>query len=131
MNRLTKKKKLKEILGAHNKQIRKDMDFWIKYRPSRWGDLLPQKFIKPILKLLKRKGGKNFFLLLVLIFSLIFVGVIPTFNFIWSHIFRVWLSLLLVPIVYWVFAITSVYIRVLVLFLFDFLRVLIDKLIDR
>ena len=131
MIRLTNKKRLKEILGAHNKQIRKDMDFWIKYRPSRWGDLLPQKFIKPILKLLKRKGGKNFFLLLVLIFSLIFVGVIPTFNFIWSHIFRVWLSLLLVPIVYWVFAITSVYIRVLVLFLFDFLRVLIDKLIDR
>jgi len=107
------------------------MVFWIKYRPSSWGGLLPEKFIKPILKLVKWKGGKKFVVILVLIFSLIFVGFIPTFNFIWSNIFRVWLSLLIVPIVYWAFAITSVYMRVIVLFLLDFSRVVIDKLIDR
>jgi len=47
MNRLTNKKTLKEILAAYDRQIRKDMGFWIKYRPSCWGDLLPEKFITP------------------------------------------------------------------------------------
>ena len=48
MNRLTNKKTLKEILAAYDRQIRKDMGFWIKYRPSRWGDLLPKEFVTPL-----------------------------------------------------------------------------------
>ena len=114
MNRLTNKKKLKEILAAYDRQIRKDMGFWIKYRPSRWGDLLPEKFIRPLLTFIKSKGGKKFVLILVFLLSLIFVGVIPTLNFIWSNIFRIWWILLVIPLAYWTLAIISVYSRVLV-----------------
>jgi len=84
MNRLTNKKTLKEILEAYDRQIRKNMGFWIKYRPSRWGDLLPEKFIRPLLTIIKTKGGKKFVLILAFLLSLIFVGVIPTLSFIWS-----------------------------------------------
>ena len=70
MNRLTNKKTLKEILAAYDRQIRKDMGFWIKYRPSRWGDLLPEKFIRPLLTFIKTKGGKKFVLILTFSFKL-------------------------------------------------------------
>ena len=109
MNRLTNKKTLKEILAAYDRQIRKDMGFWIKYRPSRWGDLLPEKFIRPLLSFIKTKGGKKFALIFTFLLSLISVGVIPTLNFIWSNIFRLWWILLVIPLVYWTLAITSLY----------------------
>ena len=122
MNRLTNKKTLKEILAAYDRQIRQDMGFWIKYRPSRWGNLLPEKFIRPLLTFIKTKGGKKFVLILVFLLSLIFVGVIPTLNFIWSNIFRIWWILLVIPLFYWILAITSVYTRVLALGVFEFVR---------
>ena len=122
MNLLTNKKTLKEILEAYDRQIRKDMGFWIKYRPSRWGDLLPEKFIKPLLTFIKTKGGKKFVLILAFLLSLIFVGVIPTLNFIWSNIFRIWWILLVIPLVYWTLAITSVYARVLAHGFCEFVR---------
>ena len=128
MIRLTNKKTLKEILAAYNRQIRKDMDFWIKYRPSRWGDLLPEKFIRPLLKFIKRKGGKKFVLILAFLLSLIFVGVIPTLNFIWSNIFRIWWILLVIPLAYWTLAIISVYSRVLVQGVFEFSRAVLKEL---
>ena len=128
MNRLTNKKTLKEILVAYDRQIRKDMGFWIKYRPSRWGDLLPEKFIRPLLILIKMKGGKKFVLILAFLLSLIFVGVIPTLSFIWSNIFRIWWILLVIPLVYWTLAITSVYLRVLVQGLFEFSRAVLREL---
>ena len=128
MNRLTNKKTLKEILEAYDRQIRKDMGFWIKYRPSRWGDLLPEKFLRPLLTFIKTKGGKKFVLILAFLLSLIFVGVMPTLNFIWSNIFRVWLILLLIPLVYWTLAITSVYSRVLIQGIFEFSRAILREL---
>ena len=128
MNRLTNKKKPKEILAAYERQIKKDMDFWIKYRPSRWGDLLPEKFIRPLLTFIKTKGGKKFVLILAFLLSLIFVGVIPTLNFVWSNIFRIWWILLLIPLVYWTLAITSVYSRVLVQGVFEFSRAVLREL---
>ena len=128
MNRLTNKKKLKEILAAYNRQIRKDMGFWIKYRPSRWGDLLPKKFIRPLLTFTKTKGDKKFVLILAFLLSLIFVGVIPTLNFIWSNIFRIWWILLVIPLVYWTLAITSVYSRVLVQGGVEFSRAVLREL---
>ena len=128
MIRLTNKKTLKEILAAYDRQIREDMGFWIKYRPSRWGDLLPEKFIRPLLTFIKTKGGKKFVLILVFLFSLIFVGVIPTLNFIWSNIFRIWWILLVIPLIYWILAITSVYSRVLVHGVFEFSRAVLKKL---
>ena len=128
MNRLTNKKTLKEILAAYDKQIRKDMDFWIKYRPSRWGDLLPEKFIRPLLTFIKTKGGKKFVLILAFLLSLIFVGVIPTLNFIWSNIFRIWWILLVIPLAYWTLAIISVYSRVLVQVVFEFSRAVLKEL---
>ena len=128
MNRLTNKKTLKEILAAYDRQIRKDMGFWIKYRPSRWGDLLPEKFIKPILTFIKTKGGKKFVLILAFLLSLIFVGVIPTLNFIWSNIFRIWWILLVIPLAYWTLAIISVYSRVLVQGVFEFSRAILKEL---
>ncbi len=128
MNRLTKKKTLKEILAAYDKQIRKDMSFWIKYRPSRWGGLLPEKFIRPLLTFIKTKGGKKFVLILTFLLSLIFVGVIPTLNFIWSNIFRIWWILLVIPLVYWTLAITSVYSRVLIHGFFELSRAVLREL---
>ena len=127
MNRLTYKKTPKEILAAYDRQIRKDMGFWIKYRPSRWGDLLPEKFIRPLLTFLKTKGGKKFVLILAFLLSLIFVGVIPTLNFVWSNIFRIWWVLLVIPLVYWTIAITSVYSRVLVQGVFEFSRAVLRE----
>jgi len=128
MNRLTNKKKLKEIFAAYDKQIRKDMGFWIKYRPSRWGDLLPEKFVRPLSTLIKTKGGKKFVLIFAFLLSLIFIGVIPTLNFIWSNIFRIWWILLVIPLAYWTLAITSVYLRVLVQGLFEFSRAVLREL---
>ena len=128
MNRLTNKKKLKEILSVYDRQIKKDMCFWIKYRPSRWGDLLPEKFIRPLLTFIKTKGGKKFVLILAFLLSLIFVGVIPTLNFIWSNIFRIWWILLVIPLAYWTLAIISVYSRVLVQGVFEFSRAVLKEL---
>tara|TARA_B100001093_G_C26421483_1_gene840032 strand:- start:230 stop:619 length:390 start_codon:yes stop_codon:yes gene_type:complete len=128
MNRFTNKKTLKEILAAYDRQIRKDMGFWIKYRPSRWGDLLPEKFIRPLLSFIKTKGGKKFALIFTFLLSLISVGVIPTLNFIWSNIFRLWWILLVIPLVYWTLAITSVYSRVIVQGLFEFSRAVLREL---
>ena len=128
MNRLTNKKKLKEILAAYDRYVRKDLGFWIKYRPSRWGDLLPEKFIRPLLTFINTKGGKKFVLILAFLLSLIFVGVIPTLNFIWSNIFRIWWILLFIPLVYWTLAITSVYSRVLVQGVFEFSRAVLREL---
>ena len=128
MNHLTNKKKLQEILAAYDRQIRKDMGFWIKYRPSRWGDLLPEKYIRSLLPFIKTKGGKKFVMILVFLLSLIFVGVIPTLNFIWSNIFRIWWILLIIPLVYWTLAITSVYSRVLVQGIFEFSRAVLREL---
>ena len=128
MKRLTNRKTLKEILAAYDKQIRKDMGFWIKYRPSCWADLLPEKFIRPLLTFIKTKGRKKFVLILAFLLSLIFVGVIPTLNFIWSNIFRIWWILLVIPLLYWTLAITSVYSRVLVKGLFEFSRAVLREL---
>ena len=128
MNRLNNKKTLKEILAAYDRQIRKDMGFWIKYRPSRWGYLLPENFIRPLLTFIKTKGGKRFVLILAFLLSLIFVGVIPTLNFIWSNIFRIWGILLVIPLAYWTLAIISVYSRVLVQGVFEFSRAVLKEL---
>jgi len=128
MNRLTNKKTLKEILAAYDRQIRKDMGFWIKYRPSRWGNLLPEKFIRPLLTFIKTKDGKKFVLILAFLLSLIFVGVIPTLSFIWSNIFRIWWILLIIPLVYWTLAISSVYSRVLIQGIFEFSRAILREL---
>ena len=128
MNRLTNKKTLKEILAAYDRQIRNDMGFWIKYRPSRWADLLPEKFIRPLLTFIKTKGGKKFVLILVFLLSLIFVGIIPTLNFIWSNIFRIWWILLDIPFAFWTLAIISVYSRVLVQGVFEFSRAVLKEL---
>ena len=128
MNRLTNKKTIIEILAAYDRQIRKDMGFWIKYRPSCWGNLLPEKFIRPLLTFIKTKGGKKFVLILAFLLSLIFFGVIPTLNFIWSNIFRIWWILLVIPLAYWTLAIISVYSRVLVQGVFEFLRAVLKEL---
>ena len=128
---MIKKKTAKEILAYYDRQIRNDMGFWIKYRPSRWGDLIPEKSLRPLIKFIKTKVGKKFVVISALIFSLLFVGVIPTLNFIWSNIFRLWLILLIIPLFYWTFAITSVYSRVIVQSFCEFLRVAFYKLLDR
>ena len=125
---MSNKKKVKDFFSAYDRQIRKDMVFWIKYRPSRWGDLLPEKSLKPLINFIKTKGGKKFVLISALIFSLLFVGVIPTLNFIWSNIFRLGLILLVVPLFYWVFAIASVYARIIVQAFYRFIRVIFHKL---
>ena len=111
---MSNKQTVKNILATYDRQIKKEMSLWIKYRPSRWGDLLSNKSLRPLIKLIKTKGGKKFVLISALIFSLFFVGVIPTLNFIWSNIFRLSLILLFIPLFYWAFAITYVYAKVIV-----------------
>ena len=128
---MIKKKTAKEILASYDRQIRKDMAFWIKYRPSRWKNLLSEKSIRPLIKFIKMKDGKKFVLISALIFSLLFVGVFPTLNFIWSNIFRLWLILLVIPLFYWAIAITSVYARVIVQVFYRIIRFVFYKLIDR
>ena len=128
---MSNKKTVKEIFVAYDRQIRKDMSFWIKYRPSQWGDLLPEKSLRPLIKFMKTKGGKKIVLISALIFSLLFVGALPTLKFIWSNIFRLWLILLFIPFFYWAFAITSVYARIIVQAFCRFIRVVFYKLIDR
>tara|TARA_B100000579_G_scaffold249558_1_gene205112 strand:+ start:658 stop:1044 length:387 start_codon:yes stop_codon:yes gene_type:complete len=122
------KKAVKAMLVAYNKQIKKDMGFWIKYRPSRWGDLLPGKFIRPFLNFIGKKGGKKLAIKSALIFSLIFIGVIPTLSFVWSNIFRLWLILIFIPMIYWSLAIFFVYIKVIYSAISELIIVLIDKL---
>ena len=128
---MSNKKTTKMIITAYDRQIRKDLDFWIKYRPSRWVDLLPQNSLRPLIEFIKTRAGKKFVLISALILSLLFVGVFPTLNFIWSNIFRLWLLLLVIPLFYWVFAITSVYTRVIVRAFCQFIRVVLYKLIVR
>ena len=72
------------------------------------------KIYKTLTDFIKTKGGKKFVLILAFLLSLVFVGVIPTLNFIWSNIFRIWWILLVIPLAYWTLAIISVYSRVLV-----------------
>ncbi len=127
---MSNKTKAKEFFATYDRQIRKDMDFWIKYRPSRWGDFLPEKSFKPFIKFIKSKSGKKFFLISALVFSLLFVGVIPTLSFIWSNIFRLSLIILVIPFFYWAFAIASVYSRVIFHAFSKYIRVVFYKLID-
>ncbi len=121
----------KEILSSYDRQIRKDMAFWIRYRPSRWKNLLPEKSIRPLIKFIKTKYGKKFVLLSALIFSFIFIGVFSTLNFILSNIFKLWLIILVIPLFYWAFAITSVYAKVIVQVFYRFIRFVFYKLIDQ
>ena len=127
---MSNNRRVKKILATYERQIRKDMGFWIKYRPSRWGRILPRKPFRLLIKFFKTRGGKTFVFILALIFSLLFVGVIPTVNFIWSNIFRLWLLFLFIPLFYWSFAITSVYARVLGKVFYKFIRVLFSKLTE-
>ena len=123
--------KAKDFLAAYDRQIRKDMDFWIKYRPSRWVEVLPATPLRPLIKFIKTRRGKKFVFISALILSLLFVGVIPTLNFIWSNIFRLWFIVFVIPLSYWVFAITSVYLKAVLQALYRFIKVLFYKLIDR
>tara|TARA_B100000579_G_scaffold394331_1_gene371604 strand:+ start:1324 stop:1647 length:324 start_codon:yes stop_codon:yes gene_type:complete len=107
------------------------MFLWIKYRPSRWGEFLSENSLRPLITFIKKEGGKKFILVSPLIFSLLFAGVIPTLNFIWSNILRLCLIPLVIPTFYWVFAIISVYMRVIIHAFFKFVRVLFDKFIKR
>ncbi|WP_269610672.1 hypothetical protein [Prochlorococcus marinus] len=119
---MTNKKTVTKTLASYDRQIRKGMGFWIKHRPSRWGYFLPERFLRPLLKFMKTKGVKKLILIFAFIFSLIFVGVIPTLSFIWSNIFRLWLILLFIPLIYWTLAITSVYTRVVAHGVYEFIR---------
>jgi len=125
------KKTAKEILATYDRQIKTDMGFWIKYRPSRWENYLSEKSLRPLIKFIKTKDGKKLAIILALIFSLFFVGFIPTLYFIWSNIFRLWLILLVIPMSYWALAITTVYSRVIVQASCKLIRVLFCKLIER
>ena len=127
---MNKKRTVKEILAKYYRQIKKDIGFWIKYRPSRWFFLLPEKSRKPLITFIDRKGGMKFIIKLALLFSLIFIGLIPTLNFIWSNIFRVWLIVFVIPLIYWGLAIAIVYVRVITLAVGEFVRVVLDNLID-
>ena len=51
--------------------------------------------VGPVPSFGKMKGGKKFVLISAIIFSLLFVGVVPTLNFIWTNFFRLWLILLI------------------------------------
>ena len=124
---MTYKKTLKETIATYDRQIKKHMSFWINYRPSRWGYLLPDKFSRPLLKFIKKKGGRTSVCILLLTFSSFFFGFLTTLNFIWSNIFKVWLFLLIIPMVYWILAILTVYVRVITLALIELVLFFLDN----
>ena len=115
MRSMIDKKTAKKILAFYERQLNSDISFWIKHRPSRWSYYLPDKWRMPFLKFIDQKGRKKFVLIVALIFSLIFVGVIQTLNFIWLNFFRAWLMLLLIPIFYWTMAIICIYTKIIAL----------------
>ena len=128
---MIEKKKLKEILEAYYRNIRKDMGFCIKYRPSTWRSLIPQIIEKPIKKFFIKKSRRRLVFYSVLILSLMFTGLVSTINFIFSNIWKLWLIPIIVCVTYWVLAISAVYLKVTALFLSELILVVFEKLIDR
>tara|TARA_Y100001968_G_scaffold295522_1_gene302986 strand:+ start:1483 stop:1860 length:378 start_codon:yes stop_codon:yes gene_type:complete len=119
---MTDNKRAIGIIAAYEKRIKKEMSFWIKHRPSCWWGVLPEKLVRILLRFIKTKGVKNFLIIFSIFLSFIFVGFVPTLSFIWSNIFKLWLTLLLIPIIYWSVAITSVYTVVLAQVVCEFVR---------
>ena len=55
-------------------QIGMDMNFWIKYRPSRWLSFISKKLEKRILQFIDKKKSKRLIFYTTLVFCLIFIG---------------------------------------------------------
>ena len=114
-------------------QISRDMFFWIKYRPSLWLSFLPirKKDKNTIKQFIIKKNSKQFIFYSFVICCLIFVGFLPTVNFIFSNFFKIWLIPIIIPIVYWAIAITAVYSRVIAIKLVEIILVVFKKSINR
>ena len=65
------KKSFKRYLQSIDYQIKRDIDFWLKYRPSRWLSFIPKRHEKTILRFIDKKNSKKFIFYTALIFCLI------------------------------------------------------------
>ncbi len=110
-------------------QIKRDMDFWLKHRPSRWLSFLPKRYKKSILRLIYNDTVKKLVFYTALLFCLIFLGFLPTLKLFFWYLFKIWLIFILIPLTYWVLAIAAVYVRIIVITLIEFILAILDKLI--
>ncbi len=112
-------------------QMKMDMDFWIKYRPSCWLSFIPKRLEKSILQFLDKENAKRLVLYTVFIFCLMFVGFVPTLKFLFWYLFKIWVIFVLIPFGYWGLAIAAIYSRVIVITMVEFIFDILDKLINR
>ena len=112
-------------------QINRDMAFWIKYRPSRWATLLPNRHKKIFILFHSKKKIRLLFIYPILIFFIIFLGFLPTINFVFSNFWRLWLIPILVCLSYWILAVLVIYLKIIILLLRKLMLVIIDKIIYR
>ena len=124
-------KKLEREIQSINYQIKRDIEFWMKYRPSLWLSFSPKRLEELILGFIEKKGNKEFVFYTALLCCLIFVGFVPTLRLLLWYLFRIWLICIVIPLAYWVTAISIVYSRVILIKLVGFILAVFDKLIDR
>ena len=120
-------KKFQRAIQNINYQINKDMDFWIKYRPSRWLSFIPKRLEKSISQFIDKKNAKHLAFYTALISCLIFVGFVPTLKFLFWYLFKIWLICILIPLAYWVIAISLVYSRVICIKLVEFILAILES----
>ena len=120
-------KKFSHKILTYRIQINKDMAFWIKYRPSRWLSFIPKRLEKVILRFIDKKNSKQFIFYTALIFCFIFVGFVPTINFIFSNFWRLWLIPIFICMIYWLLAVVAIYSRVIFVVLRDFILSILEK----
>ena len=112
-------------------QIKKDMAFWIKHRPSRWSSFIPNRLEKTFLQLINNKYSKQFVIYTAFIFCLIFVGFVPTLKLLFWYLFKIGLICILIPFSYWVIAISAIYSKVIAIKLIEVILTTFDMLFDR
>ena len=125
------KTKFARNIQSIDDQIKRDMDFWLKYRPYRWLSFIPKRLEKLILQFIDRKDPKRLVFYITLIFGLVFVGLVPTLKFLFWYLFKIWLICILIPLAYWGLAIISIYSRVVSIILLKFILNILDKVILR
>ncbi len=125
------KAKFARDIESIDDQMKRDMEFWIKYRPSRWLSFIPKRFEKLILQIIEKKKSKQLVFYIALICCLIFVGFVPTLKFLFWYLFKIWLICILIPFAYWGASITAVYLRVIAIPVLEFFLSILAKLISR
>ena len=123
--------KLSIAAEKYEKRINMDLAFWIKYRPSTWSSHAPKKFVSFYKLSFDKKISRRVVFCLILFCSLIFIGLLPTINFIFSNFWRLWLIPILTCLCYWIVAFVVVYLRFIIFVLKELIFIIFDNFISR